>query len=255
MSDDAAIQFQSVTKEYRAGALSSEGIKSLLIRLPALLREHRRVQGFRALDDVTFHVRPGECFGVIGRNGSGKSTTLGLIAGVLRPDVGEVRVRGRIAPLLELGAGFHPYLSGRENIQLNGVLLGLTLREVRGRMESIIEFSELGSFIDRPLRTYSSGMIARLGFSVAVHLDPEVLLVDEVLAVGDEGFHRKCFAKMEEFRHRGVTIVYVSHNLPEIQRICDRAAMLEAGKLVALDVPKPVIAEYLARLNGQGQAR
>jgi lipopolysaccharide transport system ATP-binding protein len=171
------------------------------------------------------------------------------MAGVLRPTSGEIRVDGRVSPLLELGAGFHPELSGEENLLLNGVLLGLTRREVLAKREAIVAFSELGDFIHRPLRTYSSGMIARLGFSVVVHLAPEILLIDEVLAVGDEGFQGKCMRKMSEFRASGTTMVFVSHNLAAVESICDRVALLEAGILVTVGPPKEAVAEYMRRVR------
>ena len=185
---------------------------------------------------------------IIGPNGSGKSTTLGLIARVLKPSAGNIETWGRICPLLELGAGFHPALNGAENIHLNGVLLGLRRQVVRERFDAIVEFSELGDFIHRPIRTYSSGMLARLGFSVAAHLDPEILLIDEALAVGDESFRKKCHAKLEEFRSRGVTIIIVSHDLDRVTELCDRAALLDHGRLVSIGDPQAVIDEYRAML-------
>jgi lipopolysaccharide transport system ATP-binding protein len=216
----------------------------MLLHLPRFIRELKNRKPFHALDGVSFEVRRGECLGIIGRNGSGKSTTLGLIAGVLRPTSGEIIVRGRTAPLLELGAGFHPELSGRENIILNGILLGMTRAQVMDRIEDIIEFSGVREFIHRPIRVYSSGMVARLGFSVAVHLDPEILLIDEVLAVGDEDFQKKCLAKMHEFHSHGVTMVFVSHDLDDIAKICDRVALLEKGHLVEIGETNRVIANY-----------
>jgi lipopolysaccharide transport system ATP-binding protein len=247
LSDGAVISFRDVTKHYPAHPGRSLFLKDVLLHVPASLRALRRRERFCALDGVSFDVARGECFGVIGRNGSGKSTTLGLIAGVLTPNRGTVRTDGRIAPLLELGAGFHFDLTGRENIVLNGVLLGLTRETVMARVADIIAFSELGDLIERPLRAYSSGMVARLGFSVAVHLRPDILLVDEVLAVGDEAFQRKCLARMAEFRARGVTMVIVSHNLRDIESLCDRAALLDGGRLAALGRAAEVVAEYRQR--------
>jgi lipopolysaccharide transport system ATP-binding protein len=246
---ETVIRFQNVTKHYRLGSLYSFGVKNALLHLPRYLRETFRAKPFRALTDVSFEVATGECLGIIGKNGSGKSTTLGLIAGVLRPTSGEVRTHGRICPLLELGAGFHFELTGRENILLNGVLLGMTRGEVARHMEEIVAFAELGEFIERPVRVYSSGMVARLGFSVAVHLDPDILLVDEVLAVGDVDFQKKCLAKMEEFRRKGTTLVFVSHSLADVQRICDRVALLDAGRLIGLGEPKGIIAAYVRHLG------
>ena len=245
MSDTAAIRFESVAKTYRVDDSATQGLKHRLLHLAQYLRDRRRRRAFTALDGVSLEVRRGECFGVIGRNGSGKSTTLGLMAGVYRPTSGAVRVDGRVSPLLELGAGFHPDLSGEENLLLNGVLLGLTRQQVLAKRDAIVAFSELGEFIRRPLRTYSSGMVARLGFSVVVHLDPEILLIDEVLAVGDEAFQAKCMRKMESFRSSGTTMVFVSHNLAAVESICDRVALLERGRLVTVGPPKEAVAEYL----------
>ncbi len=255
MSNDVAIRFRDVIKDYPLSRLTSAGIKHLVLHLPRYLGQLRRKRAFRALDHVSFEVRRGESLGIIGRNGSGKSTTLGLIAGVLRPTHGEIEVHGHIAPLLELGAGFHPDLTGRDNIILNGVLLGMTRDRVRERIDDIIAFSELEEFIDRPIRVYSSGMVARLGFSVAVHLDPEVLLIDEVLAVGDVPFQKKCLLKMQEFRRDGVTTVFVSHNLDDVRRICDRVALLDQGQLLSLGRPDQVFADYAARTGAETRER
>ena len=255
MSREVTIRFENVTKRYVLADLRAVGAKDVLLHLPTYLREWRRRREFTALDSVSFEIRKGECFGIIGRNGSGKSTTLGLMAGVLRPTTGAVETSGHICPLLELGAGFHYELSGRENILLNGILLGMTREQVLARMADIIAFSELGDFIERPIRVYSSGMVARLGFSVVVHLDPDILLIDEVLAVGDTSFQDKCLAKMTAFREVGVTMVYVSHSLESVKMICDRAALLDEGRLVTVASPEESIAEYYAllhRLAAQG---
>jgi lipopolysaccharide transport system ATP-binding protein len=251
LSRDAVVRFHEVTKHYPASNITSGGVKELLLHLPRYIAAlSRKKTTFCALDNVSFEVRRGECFGIIGRNGSGKSTTLGLIAGVLRPSRGAVETQGKIAPLLELGAGFHPELSGRDNIVLNGILLGLTRKRVMEHMAQIIAFSELESFIDQPLRTFSTGMIARLGFSVAVHLEPDILLVDEVLAVGDEAFQEKCLKKMAEFRAGKVTMIFVTHNLNDLEKICDRATLLEAGRLLEIGNPQDVVREYRKRLAG-----
>lgn len=244
LSNDVAIRLQGVTKRYYLGSPVGDGFKHLVLHLPSQIRAMRRRRPFDALVDVSFEVRRGECLSLIGRNGAGKSTTLGLIAGVLKPTCGTLETTGRICPLLELGAGFNHELTGRENITLNGVLLGLTRREVRERAEEIIAFSELGDFIDAPLRTYSSGMVVRLGFSIAVHLDPEILLVDEVLAVGDARFQEKCFERMEHFRRRGTTMIFVSHDVGSVARISDRVALFDAGRLVEIGKPERVIARY-----------
>jgi lipopolysaccharide transport system ATP-binding protein len=248
LSNDAAIRFERVTKQYFVDSPVSGGFKNLVLHLPSQIVAIRRRRPFCALVDVSLEIAAGECVSVIGPNGAGKSTALGLIAGVLRPTSGTVETRGRICPLLELGAGFHSELNGRENIVLNGILLGLTRREVTERAADIIAFSELGEFIDAPLRTYSSGMISRLGFSVAVHLEPSILLVDEVLAVGDEAFRQKCLRRMRQFRDRGTTMVFVSHDLDSVAQISDRVALLVGGQLVELDVPSRVIDQYRKRI-------
>lgn len=248
MSSDAAVRFHEVTKYYPASNIAAGGMKHLILHLPRYIAALSRRNPFCALADVSFEVRRGESFGIIGRNGSGKSTTLGLIAGVLRPSRGTVETQGKIAPLLELGAGFHRQLSGRDNIVLNGILLGLTRERVMQHMDQIIAFSEMESFIDQPLRTYSTGMVARLGFSVAVHLEPDMLLVDEVLAVGDEAFQAKCLKKMADFRARNVTMVFVTHTLTDVEKICDRAMLLEAGRIHEIGNPQDVVGEYRKRM-------
>jgi lipopolysaccharide transport system ATP-binding protein len=238
-----AVRFEHVSKSYPRYSQILTGVKASLLQLPQTLKSFRRNR-LMALNDVSFEIKQGESLGLIGPNGSGKSTTLALIAGVLKPQVGKVEVRGRIAPLLELGAGFHPELTGRENILLNGILLGLTRREVLAKMEEIVAFSELESFIDQPIRTYSSGMYARLGFSVAAHLDPEILLIDEVLAVGDLGFQAKCREKLDDFKRRQVTIVLVSHSVGEIRGFCDRVIWLNNGRIAADGQPGVVISRF-----------
>lgn len=239
------ITFTDVWKSYPSYNRITGGIKSFLFHLPQALRElgQRRT----ALEGVNFEIRKGESFGFIGRNGAGKSTLLGLIAGVLAPERGTVAVNGRVSPLLELGAGFHPELTGRENILLNGVLLGLTRAEVDAHTEEIIAFSELGEFIDQPVRTYSSGMYAKLGFAVVSTLNPEILLVDEILSVGDLAFSHKCEKKFEDFRtHQDVTIVLVSHSLGSVAALCDRAAWVENKTIRMIGPAGEVIKEYEA---------
>jgi lipopolysaccharide transport system ATP-binding protein len=220
------ITFNNVTKYYPLYHHITGGFKNLLFNLPKAIREMRAAK-FTALEDISFEINSGECVGIIGRNGAGKSTTLGLIAQVLKPNSGRVIVNGRVSPLLELGGGFHPDLNGIENIQLNGVLLGLSRKQVREKMQSIVDFSELGEFIDQPIRTYSSGMLARLGFSVIAHLDPTILLIDEVLAVGDIAFQQKCLQKMQEFRDKKITMIIVSHNTQDVEKICSRVIWID----------------------------
>jgi lipopolysaccharide transport system ATP-binding protein len=239
-----AIRFVHVSKSYPFYQHITGGFKQFLFNLPKAvktIRTHR----FLSLHDISFEVKAGESFGIIGRNGAGKSTTLGLIAGVLKPTTGKVTVRGRVSPMLELGSGFHQELTGRENIFLNGVLMGMTRAEVARREEEIIDFSELGEFIDQPIRVYSSGMMARLGFAVVSSLDPEILLVDEILAVGDISFRQKCMARMLSFREKGVTMVLVSHSQDDIQKVCDRAMWIENHQVQMIGHPKEVGTAYL----------
>jgi ABC-type polysaccharide/polyol phosphate transport system ATPase subunit len=210
-----------------------------------LLRDLKPAESFHALRGVSFHVRAGRTFGIIGRNGSGKSTMLKLIAGIGKPTSGRVSVSGRVSALIELGAGFHPEISGRENVFINGMMLGLTKRQISDRFEAIVAFAELQEFIDAPVKTYSSGMYMRLGFAVAVNVDPDVLLVDEVLAVGDESFTHKCLDKFAEFKRRGKTILIVTHQLELVERFCDEALWLDGGVSKAEGDPKRVIDAYL----------
>ena len=192
---------------------------------------------------------------MIGENGSGKSTLLKLMAGITKPTRGTIAVRGRISALIELGAGFHPEISGRENVAINGIMLGLTRREVAERFDAIVDFAELKDFIDAPVKTYSSGMYMRLGFAVAIHVDPEVLLIDEVLAVGDEAFTRKCLDKIGEFRRRGKTILLVTHSLGLVEKMCDAVLWLRQGKVADLgDDPKRVVDAYLTYVAGGEEA-
>jgi homopolymeric O-antigen transport system ATP-binding protein len=237
------VRFENVSKWYPCYQPILGGLKTSLLHLPETLRSLKKGR-MRALDGISFEIQRGETVGFVGLNGSGKSTTLALIADVLRPTSGRVEVRGHVSALLELGAGFHPELTGRENIILNGILLGLTRRRVLVKIDEIVAFSELESFLDQPLRTYSSGMIARLGFSVVVHLEPEILVIDEVLAVGDLHFQAKCREKISEFKRRGVTIVLVSHSTEEVRRLCDRVIWLSDGKVVAEGEPRGVLKLY-----------
>src|SRR4029077_5248973 len=223
-------------------------LKSALLQR-SIVRDLQPSETFPALNDVSFTVPRGSTFGVVGRNGSGKSTALKLVAGITKPTSGSVSVKGRVSALIELGAGFHPEISGRENVFINGIMLGLTKREIQARFEEIVEFAELRDFIDAPVKTYSSGMYMRLGFAVAIHVDPDVLLVDEVLAVGDEGFTHKCLDKFGEFRRRGKTILLVTHSLNLIERFCDDAVWLDAGEKRAEGDPKRVIGAYLTAVE------
>ena len=199
-----------------------------------------------ALRGVSVAIPQGASLGVIGSNGSGKTTLLRLIARVLRPTTGRIRVHGRIAPLLDLVGGFHPDLTGRDNILLNGTLLGLRRHEIRTRIDSIVDFAEIGPFIDAPLRTYSAGMVLRVGFAVATDLEPDVLVIDEALGVGDERFQRKCAARIDSLRARGVTFILVSHDLHSVQRLCSRVLWLDRGRIRMIGEAAAVIAAYLA---------
>jgi ABC-type polysaccharide/polyol phosphate transport system ATPase subunit len=241
-----AIDVSHVTKIYRRYSRRRQfaTLKSALLSR-SLIRDLRPDETFAAVQDVSFTVPAGRTFGVIGRNGSGKSTLLKLIAGITKPTSGRVNVEGRISALIELGAGFHPEISGRENVFINGIMLGLSKREIARRFDEIVEFAELRDFIDAPVKTYSSGMYMRLGFGVAIHVDPDVLLVDEVLAVGDEGFTHKCLDKFAEFKRRGRTILLVTHSLGLIERFCDEALWLDAGRNKAMGDPRRVVGAYI----------
>lgn len=241
---DDIIIFENVSKTFPFYGHVRRGLKGFICNLPEALKEMKN-GNFVALRNLSFTVKRGESLGIIGRNGEGKSTILGIIAGVIKPTSGRADVRGRVFPLLELGSGFHPELTGRENILLNGVLLGLTKAEVKEKFVEIVEFSELGQFIDQPLRTYSTGMVARLGFSIVLAAQPEILLVDEVLAVGDMPFQRKCLDRMMRFKEKGVTIVLVSHEMESIRRMCDKVVWLKDHTLRMVGPPDEVIREYI----------
>ena len=235
---EPAIRLDHVSKRYRLYRRRHQSLKEVLVR-----RSFGEWRDLWALDDVSVDVPQGQIVGIIGENGSGKSTTLKVLSGIIFPDRGAARVRGRVTSLLELGAGFQPEYSGRENILLYGALLGLRRSEIEAGLDAIIEFSELGSRIEDPVKNFSSGMYMRLGFSIAVHLHPDVLLIDEALAVGDAAFQRKCYARLEELHGGGCTILLVSHDLESVARFCQRAIWLHRGR-VAADVP---VAETIER--------
>jgi ABC-type polysaccharide/polyol phosphate transport system ATPase subunit len=244
-----AIELVNVSKIYRRyGGKHFSTLKSALLQR-SILRDLQPSETFPALTDVTFTVPKGSTYGVIGRNGSGKSTALKLVAGITKPTSGTVRVDGRISALIELGAGFHPEISGRENVFINGIMLGLTKRQIQERFDDIVDFAELREFIDAPVKTYSSGMYLRLGFAVAIHVNPDVLLVDEVLAVGDEGFTHKCLDKFAEFRRRGKTILLVTHSLNLVERFCDEALWLDEGRAMSHGDPLRVVGAYLTKVE------
>ena len=247
-----AIDVVDVTKVYRKYARRKQfaTIKSAILS-GTLVSDLNPDDTFHALKGVSFSVRPGCTFGIVGRNGSGKSTALKVVAGITKPTTGTVSVQGRISALIELGAGFHPEISGRENVFINGIMLGLTKREITRRFDEIVEFAELEDFIDAPVKTYSSGMYMRLGFAVAIHVDPDVLLIDEVLAVGDESFTHKCLDKFAEFRRRNRTVLLVTHSLNLVERFCDEALWLNEGRARAMGDPRRVVSTYITDVEKQ----
>jgi ABC-2 type transport system ATP-binding protein len=241
MDDEEVIHLEKVGVRYKVASERISTFKEYMIR-----RFQRKVQmrDFWALEDISFSIYKGEVFGLIGPNGAGKSTLLKLVARVLRPTRGRVLAKGRVAPLLEFGAGFHQDLTGRENVFLNGALLGFSHDEMKEKFNRIVDFAELWEFIDVPMRNYSTGMWARLGFAVATDVEPDILIVDEVLSVGDEAFQRKSFARMDSFRALGATILFVSHSMDAIANMCHRAAWLDHGHLQAIGGVDEVIKAY-----------
>jgi len=250
---EIAIRFQNVSKQFTLHRERPRSFQEVFLSW----RRHRRQkpEQFWVLRDLTFDVAKNETLGVIGSNGAGKSTILKLIAGIIVPTRGKIDVSGRVSSLLELGAGFHPDLTGRENVFLYGSLLGLSRATMRQRFDEIVAFSELDEFIDLPVKTYSSGMYLRLAFAVAIHVDPEVLLIDEILAVGDSAFQRKCTDRIYEMRRQGVTILLVSHSLDSVIRLCSRAIWLEDGRALADGPAREVVQAYLDRVNEIDRAR
>jgi ABC-type polysaccharide/polyol phosphate transport system, ATPase component len=234
---DPRIEIAGVTKEFTLRHRRS--LKELAVA--AVRKQDLGINTFKALDDVTFDVHQGETVALLGFNGSGKSTLLKLISGVLRPDGGRIRTRGRVAGLIEVGAGFHPDLTGRENVFLNGAILGMTKKQIEDAYDSIVEFSEIPDFMDTEVKFYSSGMFLRLAFAVAVHSDPEVFLIDEILAVGDEPFQRKCLDEIRGLSDQGKTLVIVSHDLNMVSDLCERGVLLEKGVKVADGSSKDVV--------------
>jgi ABC-type polysaccharide/polyol phosphate transport system ATPase subunit len=240
----SVIAARGVSKSFRRYSERNQSLKQAVLR-----GRRQRFEEFRALDDVSFEIDEGVSFGIIGSNGAGKSTTLKVLAQIIQPDAGEVELHGRVSALLELGAGFHPELSGRENVFLNGAILGLGRKTLSERLDEIIEFSGLDTFIDNPVKTYSSGMYARLGFAVAVNVEPDILLIDEVLAVGDESFQRRCGEKIADIRADGRTVVVVSHGLGQIQALCDQAMWVDHGKVMAIGPAPDVVNAYLGSIS------
>lgn len=242
----AAVEVRDVSKRFRVELDRPGSLKEAVLRFG-----RRRINESWVLHDVSLEISKGSFFGLIGQNGSGKSTLLRLMAGIHRPTSGTIATRGRLSALLELGAGFHPDLTGRENVHLNGAMLGLSRRQMADAMDAIVDFSGIGVQIDAPVKIYSSGMYARLGFAVAVNVDPEILLVDEVIAVGDEEFQHRCLRHMERLRAAGTTIILVSHDTALVSRLCDTAGWLDRGRLHAVGEPAAVVREYLACVNDE----
>ena len=252
-----AVSLRKVWKRYRLGARRKGHVRrrtlagefALSLERAGLRRKAEPIQHLWALADVSFEIHDGESVGIIGPNGSGKSTALKIASRITLPWSGEVRTRGRVGSLIEIKSGIHPELTGRENIFLYGAILGLSRRDIRARFDDIVDFAELGRFIDTPVKRYSSGMEVRLGFSVAVHLEPDVLLVDEVLAVGDESFQRRCLKRMHELRRNGQTLVFVSHVLEDVKRLCPRAVYLDRAMVRADGPSDEVVDLYLSDVN------
>ncbi len=238
-----AISVNNVTQRFRVIHERPDTLRELFARF---LRNNATFHDFDAVKNASIQIPKGQIVGLIGRNGSGKSTLLKIIAGVYRPTTGSVQVRGTLAPLIELGAGFHPELTGRENILINGLLMGYSKDEMERRESGIIEFAEIGEFIDAPVKQYSTGMYTRLAFAVATEVDPEILLLDEILAVGDAPFKQKCLTRIEAFRDRGKTMVYVTHDMQQVRNYCDRAIFLNRGEIMADGEPDEVIRAYMA---------
>ena len=252
---DVAIQVRNVSKHYVMFDRPEDRFKQMVVpRLERLIgrKPRRYFTDFAALNDVSFEVGRGETVGIIGRNGSGKSTLLQIVCGTLQPTSGSVEVNGRIAALLELGAGFNPEFTGRENVFLNASILGVPRQEMEWRFDDIVRFADIGAFINQPVKTYSSGMYVRLAFAVAINVDPDILIVDEALSVGDEAFQRKCFARIEDIRDKGGTILFVSHGAQTIVQLCNRAILMDRGENILEGRPKIVVNQYQRLLNLSG---
>lgn len=255
---DIAISVQNLNKCFQIYENPRDRLKQFL--LPRIQRftgkaPKQYFNEFWALKDVSFEVKKGETVGIVGRNGSGKSTLLQLICGTLTPTSGSIKTNGRIAALLELGSGFNPEFTGRENVYMNGAVLGLSIEEIDHRFDDIAAFAEIGDFIEQPVKTYSSGMMVRLAFAVAINVDPEILIVDEALSVGDELFQRKCFSRIEAIRASGATILFVSHSGGTIVELCDRAVLMDSGEKLAVGVPKQIIGRYQKLLYAPADKR
>jgi lipopolysaccharide transport system ATP-binding protein len=251
---EPVIKVEGLSKRYDLRREGSGSYSTLRDSITGLFRAKGNKESFWALDDVNFEIHQGERVGIIGRNGAGKSTLLKVLSRIVHPTKGRITLEGRIASLLEVGTGFHPELSGRENIFLNGSILGMSKAEIKSRFDEIVAFSEVERFLDTPVKRYSSGMYVRLAFAVAAHLDPEILIVDEVLAVGDAEFQRKCLGKMKDVAGKGRTVILVSHNMAAIQHLCERAIYMRSGKLVSSGPAEEVISTYLKAASGPAAA-
>lgn len=255
--DDTIIKTQGLTKHYLMFKRPEDRLKQMIVpRLKRLVTKtpENYYRIFEAVRDVHLDIKRGQTVGIIGRNGSGKSTLLQMICGTLQPTSGTLSVGGRIAALLELGAGFDPDFTGRENVYMNGAIIGLSKAEIDARFDTIAAFADIGEFIDQPAKTYSSGMYVRLAFAVAINSDPDILVVDEALSVGDEAFQRKCFARIEDIQAKGATILFVSHSAQSIVKLCDRAVLMDAGEAILQGNPKVVVAQYQRLINLSGDA-
>jgi ABC-2 type transport system ATP-binding protein len=250
MQQENAIEVKNITKKFKVYYDKGSQLKERL-----LFRSRNRYEERKVLNDISFAVKKGEAVGLIGQNGCGKSTTLKLLTRIMYPDSGSIEMAGRVSSLIELGAGFHPDMSGRENIYTNAAIFGLTKKEINARVEDIIAFSELEEYIDNPVRTYSSGMYMRLAFSVAINVDADILMIDEILAVGDAAFQAKCFNRLREIKAEGTTIVIVSHSTGQIEQICDRAIWIRDGKIETEGTPRNVIQEYMSWIMGDDKAK
>ncbi len=244
---DRVISFENVSKRFRLLKIPRRAFQDVFVNI--FNRETRGKHYFWALQEVSFAIKAGETVGILGTNGSGKSTILKLISRIIDPDAGVIKVAGRLSALLELGAGFHPDLTGRENIYLNGSILGLNRRAMDRKLDDIIDFAGIGEFIDTPVRSYSSGMQMRLGFSVAIHVEPEIILVDEVLAVGDYSFQLKCLERIRQLQKQGVTILFVSHDEEQVRKFCDRVLWLHYGEVITYGPTQEVLKNYLTQMN------
>lgn len=258
MSSEPAISVSHLSKCYHIYEKPSDRLKQIIVpRLARAVKKKDRAyfREFWALNDVSFDIEKGETVGIVGRNGSGKSTLLQVICGTLNPTAGNVQANGRIAALLELGSGFNPEFTGRENVYMNGVLLGLSREEIDNRYDDIVRFADIGDFVEQPVKTYSSGMIVRLAFAVAINADPEILVVDEALSVGDELFQRKCFSRIAAIKAMGATILFVSHSGGTVVELCDRAILLDSGEKLAVGSPKDIVAQYQTLLYAPPERR